>query len=352
METDFLTRAIEPPDEAAARQVQANWDRVSKPIDGLGKFERIAARIGAIQGSDEVRIARRCILILCADNGVVEEGVSQTGQEVTAAVAEGMGRQETSVGLMAAQEGVDTIPVDVGIAREEPIPGVLSRKVRCGTRDFLREPAMTRDETVRAVRTGIELVRECRERGYDLIGTGEMGIGNTTTSSAICASLLHCPVPEVTGRGAGLSDSGLARKIEVIETAVRKYGLYEKDPLEVLQTVGGLDIAGLTGVCLGGAFYHVPIVLDGVISQTAALTAERMRPGVREFLIGSHRGKEPACRRLEQELGLDPVIEAELALGEGTGAVMLMGLLDTAMTVYRSRTFEDNGITPYERFTK
>ena len=183
------------------------------------------------------------------------------------------------------------------------------------------------------------------------IATGEMGIGNTTTSSAVAAALLGCESALVVGRGAGLSDRGLARKREVVDLAIEKYDLYHQDAFTILMTVGGFDIAGLVGMCIGGAICHIPIVLDGVISMVAALVAERMIPGVRDYVIASHKGREPAVERLAKELHLHPVIDADLALGEGTGAVMMLSLLDTALCIYREETtFADISIAQYERF--
>ena len=327
-----------------------NWDRIAKPLDGMGRFETLTAQIGAIWGTEQIALSKKAVIIMCADNGIVEEGVSQSGQEVTAAVARNMARKESSVGRMAAAIGADTFPVDIGINQKEPILGVLERKVRCGTRNFRKEPAMTEEEVLRAIAVGMDMVQFCRESGYRILGTGEMGIGNTTTSSAIAATLLQCPVATVTGRGAGLSNAGLLRKQRVIEEAIQKYDLYQADALTVLRTVGGLDIAGLVGVCIGGAIYHVPIVLDGVISMVAALVAERMVPGVRAYLIPSHKGKEPAVEIVAKELGLEPVIDGKLALGEGTGAVMMFALLDMALAVYGHRTtFADIAIEPYTR---
>lgn len=343
--------SIQEPDPEQYRRVLANWDSVAKPLDGLGRFERITAQIGAILGTDDIDISRKAVLIMCADNGIVAEGISQSGQEVTAAVAEEMGRNISSVCKMARQIGADTIPIDIGINCGEPIAGVLDKKIRRGTRNFKEEPAMTREEALAAIFVGIDLVGDCREKGYRLLATGEMGIGNTTTSSAVATALLGVRAEEVTGRGAGLHDQGLARKQAVIQEAVDKYGLYQADPLTVLETVGGLDIAGLVGVCIGGAVHHIPIVLDGVISMAAALLAQRLAPGTIQYLIGSHQGKEPAVEGLARALGLSPVIQGELALGEGTGAVMMMALLDVALSVYAKRTlFSDIRIEPYERF--
>lgn len=345
--------SINPPDERIRQRVRDNWDAVAKPLDGLGRFEELTAQIGAITGDETIEISRRAVLILCADNGIVEEKISQSGQEVTAAVARAMGEGRSSVGRMSAGFGVDTIPVDIGINAPEKIPQVLDRRIRPGTRNFRKEPAMTGEETQAAIRTGIELVRECKAKGYRILATGEMGIGNTTTSSAVAASLLGCSAELVTGRGAGLDDQSLERKRQVIAEAIGRYGLYKADPFTVLQSVGGLDIAGLAGVCIGGALFHVPVVLDGVISLCAALTAERLVPGCRAYLLASHRGKEPAADLLLRELSLSPVIDAQLALGEGTGAVMLFPLLDMAVSVYRSgTTFERMQVEQYRRLSQ
>ena len=342
---------IDIPDKKIEQEIKANWDRVAKPLDGLGEFEGLLARIGAILGSPEIDIGKKAVIVMCADNGVVAEGVSQSGQEITAAVTENLGKRNTSVCKMAKAVGADIFPVDIGVNTDRTFPGVISRKVKKGTNDFLLEPAMSEEEAMQAVRVGMELVKECKEAGYTLLGTGEMGIGNTTTSAAMAAVLLSVSPEIVVGRGAGLSDEGLAKKRQVIAEALEKYQLRENEPMRILSSVGGLDIAGLCGVFLGGAKYHMPIVVDGVISAVAALTAERLCPGTKEFIIPSHKGKEPASELLMRELGLYPVIDAGLALGEGTGAVMMFSLLDMAMTLYETgATFDDFEIEEYHRF--
>ena len=295
---------IEEPDKKIGQEIKANWDCVAKPLDGLGEFEGLLARIGAILGSPEIDIAKKAVIVMCADNGVVAEGISQSGQEITAAVTENLGKRNTSVCKMAKAVGAEIFPVDIGVNTDRIFPGVISRKVKKGTNDFLLKPAMSEREAMQAVRVGMELVKECKEAGYTLLGTGEMGIGNTTTSAAMAAALLSVPPEIVAGRGAGLSDEGLVRKRQVISEALEKYQLRETEPMRILCSVGGLDIAGLCGVFLGGAKYHMPIVADGVISAVAALTAERLCPGTKEFIIPSHKGKEPASELLMRELGL------------------------------------------------
>lgn len=342
--------SVEPLDESICQKVRSNWDLAAKPLDGMGRFERLTAQIGAVLGTDNIDISKKAVIIMCADNGIVEEGISQCGQEVTAAVARQMAKGSSAVGRMAAAIGADTIPIDIGINGKEEIPGVLHKKIRCGTRNFAKEPAMTEQEAVRAVFTGMELVSDCKKKGYHILATGEMGIGNTTTSSAILTALLACDAAEVTGRGAGLSNEKLQHKIAVIEDAVGRYKLRGAEPIKVLETVGGLDIAGLTGVCIGGAVFHVPIVLDGIISMTAALLAQRIAPGTVQYLLPSHIGREPAAGKLAEELGLTPMIDAEMALGEGTGAVMMFSLLDLALCIYQEGTkFSDMELEPYKR---
>ena len=332
-------------------KIKKNWDALAVPLDGMGRFSKFLTRIGAVLDDEKIDIGKKIVLVMCADNGIVAEGVSQSGQEITRIVAEGMGRGESSVCKMAQRTGIHILPVDVGINTKEHMAGVRACKIREGSRDFLLEPAMSQEETLQAITVGMELVRELKERGYRLIGTGEMGIGNTATSSAVASALLHEDVKRMTGRGAGLDDKRLQRKYEVIEQALETYGLYEADAFTILQHVGGYDIAALTGVCLGGAVYGMPVVLDGVISMTAALVAATIKPEVKDFLIPSHESREPAVQILMKALQTEPVIRADMALGEGTGAVMMMELLDMAAAVYQEmRTFADAKIDAYERF--
>ncbi|TQI68125.1 nicotinate-nucleotide--dimethylbenzimidazole phosphoribosyltransferase [Clostridium sp. KNHs216] len=342
---------IDRPDERIRQKVKKIWDGIAKPLDGLGQFEAIIAQIGAISGTVQVDLSKKAVVVLCADNGIVEEQVSQCGQEVTAAVASSMVLGTTSVCKMAKRVGADVLPVDMGINCEEEIPGLIQRKVAPGTKNFLKEPAMSEAEAVQAIAAGMELAAECGEKGYRILATGEMGIGNTTTSSAMAAALLQCSGEEVTGKGAGLSREKLEHKQEVVRRALERYRFQKDEALRILATVGGYDIAGLVGVFIGGALYHIPVVVDGVISAVAALTAERLVPGVREYIIPSHISREPAAKRIFEELGVHPVIDAGLALGEGTGAVMMFALLDVALSVYEDQTtFHDISTEQYVRY--
>ena len=251
---------IEPPDQAVYKEVLGNWDALAKPLDGMGEFEELFARIGAIRRDPALDISRKAVVVMCADNGIVEEKISQSGQDVTAKVAAAMGRGTSSVCRMAKAAGVEVIPVDIGINEEGSPEGVLPCKVRRGTRNFIKERAMTEQETLAAIEIGMELAKRLAHEGYKLLATGEMGIGNTTTSSAVAAALLSCDPKEITGKGAGLSDTALLRKIAVVEEGIQMHELYQADAFDVLCAVGGLDIAGLSGV-FGKLLRPLPLVL-------------------------------------------------------------------------------------------
>ena len=341
---------IEKPDDKIQKAIKKVWDNIAKPLDGMGKFEDIISKIGAITGTTKPDISRKVIFVMCADNGITEEGISQAAPEVTKLLAIYMGKQQMSVCKMAEHIHADVVPVDIGIDTEEKIQGVLDKKIRQGTNNFLKEPAMTRQEVLDAIETGIDLVKTYRQKGYQLIAAGELGMGNTTTSAAVSAAILKQAVKDLTGRGAGATDEVLLHKQKVIEEGLKKYQISKEDVLGILSTFGGLDIAGMTGIFIGGAIYHIPVVIDGVISVTAALAAERLKPGVRDYVIPSHMSREPAAKMALEELKLYPVIDASLALGEGTGAVMMFSLLDMAMALYNDHlTFEDIMLEQYKR---
>ena len=344
--------AIVPADRAAMDAAWQRWDSIAKPLRSLGLLEEAVVRIAGMTGTPAVKLGKRAVIAMCADNGVVAQGVTQTGQEVTAIVTENMSSGDTSVCHMAAAAGAEVIPVDIGVAR--PVVGERIRQynIRRGTADMTQGPAMTREEAVKAVETGIKLVRELKDKGYGLIGTGEMGIGNTTTSSALASVFLNRPPEQVTGRGAGLSSAGLERKIKAIETAIQVNKPDPADPLDVLSKVGGLDLAGLCGVFLGGAACRIPVLVDGFISSAAALTAARLCPAAVDYMLGSHASNEPAGRMVLEELGLKPFLYANMCLGEGTGAAAVMPLLDMALAVYDGMTtFADEQIEAYQPLT-
>lgn len=347
-ELKTLLASITPPDEAARAAAHAHWANLAKPLGGLGQLETILEDAAALTGSADLDFSRRAVAVLCADNGVVAQGVSQTGQEVTRAVAENLAMRRTSVCQMARTVSCDVVPVDMGIAGE-PVPGVRNCRIAAGTSDFTLGPAMSRAQAVQSIREGIFLARELAEDGYRLIATGEMGIGNTTTSSAVAAVLLGQPVELMTGRGAGLSDEGLARKVSAVCRGILVNEPDPEDPLDVLSKLGGFDIAGLCGVFLGGALAGVPVIADGFISGVAALCAVRLCPAAAKAVFASHCSAEPAAKLVLEALGKAPLITAGLHLGEGTGAVASIPLWDMALAVYGGcYSFTEGGIEPYQ----
>lgn len=336
------------PDARAMAEARARWDRVAKPLHSLGLLEDMIVQIAGIQRTADVRLSPRCALVFCADHGVVSEGVSQSGQEVTALVAESIAGGQGNVNLMAGAAGADVYAVDMGMAARARHPGIIDRRVAAGTNDLAIGPAMTREQAEAAVQAGIDAVADMAGRGYRLIATGEMGIGNTTASASVCCALLGLAPESVVGRGAGLSEEGLRRKREVVRRALSINRPNPDDPLDALSKVGGFEIGGMAGAFLGGMQCGVPVVIDGAISAAAALLAARLCPGVRAYMLASHMSRECAAAHVLRRLGLHPVIRADMALGEGTGAVALMPLLDMALRVYAGpHTFDSLGMAAY-----
>ncbi len=351
MKLNEALASIKTPSAAAMEKTQRKLDSILKPLSSLGRLEKLLVKIAGITGSDRFDFSKKAVLVFCADNGVVAQGITQSGQEVTAIVAKNLTLGDTCVCAMGRVAGAEIFPVDIGIATDLDVPGLIDRKIAHGTRDFSAESAMTRDEAERALEVGIDLAVDMKERGYGLVATGEMGIGNTTTAAAMAAVFLGVPAADVTGRGAGLSSDGLRRKVEVVESAVARHRPDAGDPLDVLSKVGGFDIAGMAGLCIGGAVAGLPVVLDGVISCVAALTACNLHPAVREFILPSHTSAEPAGRLLLERLGLPSLLEADMRLGEGTGAVASFPLYDMIAAVYQQMVrFDDVEMDPYEKF--
>ena len=348
MTLEELKKEIRPLDETSMEQAKEHWIKIAKPLFSLGKLEDAVIQMAGIKETPDYELKKKALVIMCADNGIVEEGVTQTGQEVTAVVADNFTKSSTSVCAMSKVAGVDLFPVDIGMAVDVPSVTVKEEKVAYGTRNFSKEPAMTREEVWQAIEIGIRKVEQLKEQGYEIIATGEMGIGNTTTSSAVASVLLSVAPEQVTGRGAGLSSAGLEKKISVIKDAIANYQPDKEDPVDVLSKVGGLDIAGLTGVFLGGALYRVPVI-DGFISSVAALCAARMVPVSKSYFLPSHVSKEPAGAMLLEALELSPLLTCNMSLGEGTGAVAVIPILEMGLSVYREMTtFEKAKIEQYE----
>ncbi|MDO4502882.1 MAG: nicotinate-nucleotide--dimethylbenzimidazole phosphoribosyltransferase [Coriobacteriia bacterium] len=341
-----LNDSIPELDRAAMEAAVDHWNNVAKPIGSLGLLEDLVVQIAGLQGTPQVCIDRRVALPMCADNGVVAEGVTQTGQEITTLVAGNMAKGISSVCVMGRVAGVDVVPTDVGMV--QPAPDVRDRSVARGTQNMVNGPAMTREQALQAIQVGIDAAAWAADQGYKLIVSGEMGIGNTTTSSAVASVLLDQLVEQMTGVGAGLSSDGLKRKVAAIKKAIQVNQPNPDDALDVLAKVGGFDIAALAGLCIGGALRGVPVLLDGFISTVSALVAYRMCPKCISALIATHVSGEPAARTVLEALGLTPVIHAGMRLGEGTGAVCLIPMLDMALNMYNGASFEAIGMEAYE----
>lgn len=334
--------------EKAMEESKKHWDSIVKPLNSLGEFEKIITKLAGIQKNRNVSLDKRCLVVMCGDNGVVEEGVSQVDSSVTSIVARNLSNGTTTVCTMANYINVNVIPVDIGIKEELNIVGLLNKKIMNGTKNMTKEPSMTREQTILAIEVGINLALELKEQNYKIISTGEMGIGNTTTSSALASILLNKNVEEVTGIGAGLNEEGLNRKINAIKKAIEINKPNSNDMIDILSKVGGLDIAGLVGIFIGGAKAGVPVLLDGFISGVAALIATKLSPMSKNYMIASHKSNEPAGKYILKELGLTPTVVAGMCLGEGTGAMVALSGIDINLEVYKkSIGFLESGIKEY-----
>lgn len=336
-------------DESAQSAAQIRLDSLTKPLGSLGRLEDIVRQVAGITGNVRPCVNKKSIVIMCADNGVVEEGVSSCPKSVTASVTQNFTRGITGVCVLGANAGADIVVVDVGVDAELRSDGILDRKIRRGTWNIAKGPAMTREEAVKGIETGISIVNELSKKGVQLFGTGEMGIGNTTTSSAMAAVLTGEPIETLVGRGSGLTDEGLYNKINVIRRAIEVNKPDASDPLDVLSKLGGFDIAGLTGCFIGAAANRIPILIDGFIASVAALAAVRMKPEIRQFLIASHGSAEPGSKAVLREIGLEPLLMLGMRLGEGSGAAVAFHIIDAAFAAYDGMgTFDDALIEQYK----
>ena len=336
---------ITPVDKKAEALCQKRWDSIAKPLHSLGKMEDYLVQTAGIIGDANVKFDKKALIVMCADNGVVAEGVTQSEQNVTAIVSENFLSDKATAAILCRQTGAEIFPIDIGIAVDTKLE---NHKIAYGTRNMAKEPAMTREEAERAMEVGIQKVAELAGKGYKIIATGEMGIGNTTTSSALASYFLNEDVEKMTGRGAGLTSKALEKKIAVVRKAIEDYSPSFTDAVDALAALGGFDIAGLAGVFIGGAIYHIPIVMDGFISTTAALTATRICPECADYIMASHVSREPAAEKILAALGKEAALHCDMCLGEGTGAVTLFPILDLAVEIYEQMsTFEDIDIEAY-----
>lgn len=336
-------------DKHAERIAHKRWNSIAKPLGSLGLLETAVEKIAAVQGTENVDIHKRTVVVMCADNGVVCEGVTQSDSSVTTVCAAAIANETSNINVIAETLGAEVLAVDIGINRDVDNSKLLNRKIAYGTNNIAVGAAMTTEQTEQALCTGMNIVCDLKAAGAKIIVTGEMGIGNTTTASALSSVLLGVPPRYVTGRGAGLDSARLEQKIAVIERAISVNNPDKNNPIDLLSKLGGLDIAGMAGLFLGGAYYHIPVVIDGVISAVAAVLAYQINPLSAEYMLPSHASAEPAGKMLLESIGLNPLIMAEMRLGEGTGGVMLMPLLDGALSVYNSaHRFDEISIERYK----
>jgi nicotinate-nucleotide--dimethylbenzimidazole phosphoribosyltransferase len=338
-------RQILPPDEEAARQAQALLDDKTKPRRSLGRLEELACRIAGARGTPSPPVPTKAIVVMAADHGVADEGVSAYPAEVTAQMLLNFARGGAAINVLSRQVGARLVVVDLGTRTAVEVPEVLSRRIGPGTRNFTAGPAMTRAEAVRALEVGIELAATLATDGVDLIGLGEMGIANTTAASALTAAFTGLDPAEVTGRGTGIDDAGWTRKVAAIRRALAANPDWG-DPLETAAALGGFEILGLAGVVLGAAARRIPVVMDGFITAAAALVAVWLAPAAAGYLIASHRSVEVGHRVLLAALHTPPLLDLDLRLGEGSGAALAMPLVEAAVRILREMaTFSAAGVS-------
>lgn len=338
-------------DQKAMKAARERQDSLTKPLGSLGRLEELSIRVAAIRGQVIPKLEHKVIIVMAADHGVVAEGVSLYPQEVTPQMVQNFLRGGAGINVLARHVGARVVVVDMGVAAPlAPHPLLVSRKVALGTRNMRRGPAMNREEALTAVEAGIELVEKELGKGLDIIGTGDMGIGNTTASSAITAAITGQPVARVTGRGTGIGDRQLAHKVMVIEEALKLNRPDAKDGLDVLSKVGGFEIGGLVGAMITAAAHRIPIIIDGFVSGAAALIATRLAPPLRDFLIAAHLSPERGHRAVLKHLGLKPILNLRMRLGEGTGAALAIFLIEAAVrTLAEMATFAQAGVSQAEK---
>ncbi len=345
---DEIVSAVEPSSRIFFESAQKRWDSLAKPLGALGVLETDVCTLASCAQSLFPKIDRRVLAVFCADNGIVSEGVSQSGQDVTTAVVKSLCDGKSSACTIARSVRCEVVPVDIGVSQKVSSKNLVSLCVRRGTRNFLEEDAMSREECAHAILHGIDLADKL-SKDFDILLAGEMGIGNTTTSSALLSVFLSLDPKETTGKGAGLSDSALFHKIDVIRRGIERRKPQKDDALDSLSKLGGFDIAGMAGFFIGAAKNNHAAIVDGLIAQCAAIVAVKICPAVRSFLIASHESAEKASVAALSFLNLDAAIHAQFHLGEGTGALSLLPLLDLALEAYKSLpSFEKIGIEPYK----
>ncbi|MBI5075204.1 MAG: nicotinate-nucleotide--dimethylbenzimidazole phosphoribosyltransferase [Nitrospirae bacterium] len=340
-------KSIRPVDEKWYAVAQKHLDNLTKPPGSLGRLEEFARRIVAIAENNNPVIDRKVMFTFAGDHGIVAEGVAAYPKEVTTQMVFNFLRGGAGINVLARHAGAEVVVIDIGVDHDfGGVEGLMSRKVLSGTRNFAKGPAMSREEATACIETGIEIANEYAGKGYNMFGTGDMGIGNTTPSSAIVAALTGRPVSEVTGKGTGISDEALIRKIAVIEKALTLNTPDGKDPIDVLAKVGGAEIGGIAGLILGAASNRIPVVIDGFISTAGALIAHTLEPSSGDFMFAAHNSVEKGHRVMLDAMGLSPILDLDMRLGEGTGAALAMYLLEAGLRIYKEMaTFQEAGVS-------
>ena len=342
MDIENIIAQIKPLDDHARQMARSRQDSLIKPPGSLGKIEELSIQLAGITGDLTSRFEKKAIIIMCADNGVYDEGVSAAPQVVTLMQALNFQKRITGVGVLSNLSKSEMVVIDIGINSETRSENFIDQKIRKGTRNIARECAMTREEAVKAVEIGFDAVQKLHADGFSVIGTGEMGLGNTTTASLVLMALTGCSVDEATGKGAGLTDEAFRHKKKVVEKVFERHRPDKNDPVGILEKVGGFDIAGLVGVYLGAAYYRLPVVIDGVISAAAALLAFQWCEKTRCFMVPSHCSEEPGYRIAIEALGMKPYFDLGMRLGEGTGCPFTFLLIDAAqMIINEMATYEE-----------
>ncbi len=341
-----ILSAITPPDRELFTKAREKLDQMAIPRGSLGRLEECAQRVVAITGTMEPSVGEKTIVVFAGDHGVVEEGVSAFPQDVTTQMVANFIKGGAGINVLARHTGAQVLVVDMGIAGElDPQEGLLLKKIAYGTNNMRRGPAMTREQALVGILTGFSIADELKSHNTEIIGTGDMGIGNTTPSSAIAAVLTKGTAEEVTGRGTGVSDTILQRKIAVIKEAIDNNKPDPGDPLDVLSKVGGFELAGIAGLIIGSASCHIPVVIDGFISSAAALIAVSLNPTIGEYLFAAHQSVEPGHRLVLEALGQKPLLDLSMRLGEGTGAALGMSIVEAGVKVLREvLTFQEAGV--------
>ncbi|GBE35869.1 nicotinate-nucleotide--dimethylbenzimidazole phosphoribosyltransferase [bacterium BMS3Bbin07] len=347
MKIEERVSLIKPVRKELYSAAQKRLDNLTKPPGSLGRLEEFAGRLVAIYETEMPEIPRKVVFTFAGDHGVAEEGVSAYPSEVTRQMVFNFLSGGAGINVLARHAGAEVVVVDIGVDFDfQDSEGLVKKKVVHGTGNMTKGPAMTRDEALRCMEAGIELAEEYADKGFKLFATGEMGIANTTPSSAIAAVITGRPVSEVTGRGTGIGDEALKKKREVIEKAISLNRPDPKDPVDVLSKVGGAEIGGIAGLCIGAAARGIPVVVDGFISTAGALIAWSLNPVVADYLFAAHNSQETGHRAMLEHMESRPILDLDLRLGEGTGAALAMTLMDAGLKIYREMaTFQEAGVT-------